>query len=91
MPASALTIAAIRFAAASDRVTLVSVMLSSCRGQDPERTNGPSDFQTADINSLYHESTAGDSYGFMVEPCAILLFVFGIGMKAARRRQWAGA
>jgi hypothetical protein len=66
-------------------------MLSSCRGQDPERTNGPSDFQTADINSLYHESAAGDSYGFTVEPCAILLFVFGIGMKAAKRRQWTSA
>jgi hypothetical protein len=66
-------------------------MLSSCRGQDPERTNGPSDFQTADIHSLYHESAAGDSYGYMVEPRAILLFFFGIGMKAVKLRQWVRA
>ena len=52
---------------------------------------GPSDFQTADIHSLYHESAAGDSYGYMVEPCAILLFLSGIGMKAVKRRQWARA
>ncbi|WFU10406.1 hypothetical protein QA646_06000 [Rhizobium sp. CB3090] len=52
---------------------------------------GPSDFQTADIHSLYHESAAGDSYGYRVEPCAILLFLSGIGMKAVKRRQWARA
>lgn len=52
---------------------------------------GPSDFQTADIHSLYHESASDDSFGYMVELPTILLFFIGIGMKAVKRRQWARA